>query len=404
MARRIETELLPLIGGDLADAPAAEPEVIDAHDAPALLAAARRKREQRDARQPKPPSTRRRRVATPIPDPDADPLSHDTTPGGSALDGIPAGPGGMFSRAGINPWTATALVVMTALAVLSLVAVGDLPKPLAVSNISVSWLPGPRVPDAEVLAWLRRCPQFDKLSEPNEWVLEKLAEHLRSLPAVAEVRQVRMYHEPAKIQAVRRVQGKAPVLVQVDGLRRTVEIQIALRQPYLPAVLKDGSRVWIDATGVILPGILPSPGVQRPLVRQLEGGGLVSVKAAVALWQRLEPLLEKGLVSDILLNDPLETVTVAAPGPGQPVLSGPPAAPGQPALSGQPRGIVLTTRQGARLVWGRAGEERFGVQPEDKVRDLVHTLKCQGDLSRIDSVNVRFHEPFYSLRNATVPH
>ena len=69
-----------------------------------------------------------------------------------------------------------------------------------------------------------------------------------------------------------------------------------------------------------------------------------------------------------------------------------------PAVPAQPRGIVLATRQGARLVWGRPGEERFGVQPDEKVRDLVHTLKCQGDLSRIDSVNVRFHEPFYSLR------
>ena len=400
MARRIDTELLPLIGGDLVDAPAAECEVPDAHDAAALLEAARRKRELRDGPQGKPPSTRRRkRAATPIADPEGDELDHDTTPGGSALDGIPAGPGGMFSRAGINPWTAAALVVTTCIAVLSLVAVGDLPKPLAVSNISVSWLPGPRVPDTEVLTWLRRCPQFDKLNEPNEWVLDKLAEHLRSLPAVAEVRQIRMYHEPAKISAVRRVTGKPAALVKIDGLRRTVEIQIALRQPYMPAVLKDGSRVWIDAEGKILPGILPSPGVQRPLVRQLELGGMVAVKAAVDLWQRLEPQIEKGLVSDIMLSELLEAApTPVAPPAGPVILSGQVAAP-RPV--GQSRGIVLTTRQGAKLVWGKPGEERFGVQPDDKVRDLVHTLKCQGDLSRIDSVNVRFHEPFYSLRNST---
>ncbi len=394
MARRIDTELLPLTGGDLADAPGRDE--VNPHDAQALLEAARRKREQRDAQQPKPPTTRRRkRAATPIADPEADPIdSHgDTTPGGSALDGIPSGPGGMFSRAGISPWSAAALLVLTAFAVFSLVAVGDLPKPLAVSNISISWLPGPRVPDAEVLAWLRRCPQFEKLSEPNEWVLDKLAEHLRSLPAVAEVRQVRMFHEPGKIPAVRRTPGKPPVLVHIDGLRRTVEIQLALRQPYLPAVLKDGSRVWIDEQGMILPGILPSPGIQRPLVRQLEGGGLVAVKAAVDLWQRLEPQLEKGLVSDILLNETLDGPLVAVPAPVVGQLPLPPS----PA---QPRGIVLATRQGARLVWGRPGEERFGVQPEEKVRDLVHTLKCQGDLSRIDSVNVRFHEPFYSLRSA----
>lgn len=362
MARRIDTDLLPLMGGDFADVPTAEREAADAHDAPALLEAARRKREQRDGLQVKMPATRRRkRAATPLAEPEADPSAHDTTPGGSALDGIPAGPGGIFSRAGINPWTAAALIVMTCMAVLSLVAVGDLPKPLAVSNVSVSWLPGPRVPDTEVLVWLRRCPQFDKLNEPSEWVLNKLAEHLRALPAVAEVRQIRMFHEPAKISAVRRVTGKPPVLVKIDGLRRTVEIQIALRQPYMPAVLKDGSRVWIDAEGKILPGILPSPGVQRPLVRQLEMGGMVAVKAAVDLWQRLEPQVEKGLVSDILLSEALEAPLVppVIPVPaGQVMLSGQVTVP---RPHNQPRGIVLTTRQGAKLVWGRPGEERFGV-------------------------------------------
>jgi hypothetical protein len=59
---------------------------------------------------------------------------------------------------------------------------------------------------------------------------------------------------------------------------------------------------------------------------------------------------------------------------------------------------VLYTRQGAKFIWGAPGEERFGVQSEDKVRDLVHTIKCQGDLSRIERINVRFKEPFYLLR------
>ena len=73
---------------------------------------------------------------------------------------------------------------------------------------------------------------------------------------------------------------KAPVRVQVDGIRRTVEIQLALRQPYLPAILRDGSRAWIDAAGIVLPGVLPSPGVQRPVVRRLEGGGREALVAA----------------------------------------------------------------------------------------------------------------------------
>lgn len=370
MARRVETELREATAGDAADG-----------EVQALIAAAARKRE--EAAEARPPTTRRRKrkgsggaeAARPG---EADPAYADAaTPGGSAIDGIPAGPGGFFVRSGLRLWTALGIVGATALVMLSLIALGDVPAPLPVSNVSITWLPGPRVPDAEVMAWLRRCPQFEKLNNPNEWVLGKLADHLRALPAVAEVRQVRLFHEPGKMSAVRRVPGKPPVLVQVDGLRRTVEIQLALRKPYLPAVLADRSRVWIDEDGVVLPGILPSPGVQRPMVRMLENGGKDGVKAAVDLWQRLEPQIEKGLVSDIVLNDVLDL----------------------PATPASPRGIVLYTRQGARLVWGHPGEEKFGVTPDEKVADLVHTLHCQGDLSRIAAVNVRFHEPFYLLRD-----
>lgn len=384
MVRRVETELRDAISGDMA--PISLMDIPDVSDSPQeLIDAANRKRAEAE-----PPSTRRRKRA---PKP-ARPVTNgdELTPGGSALDGVPAGPGGWFSRTGIQPWTAAAIVVAAAMMLLSLIAVGDLPKPLPVANVTISWLPGPRVPDTEVLSWLRRCPQYDKLNEPNEWVLQKLADHLRALPAVAEVRQVRLYHEPGKVQAIRRVPGKPPVLVQLNGIRRTVEIQLGLRRPFLPAVLRDGSRAWIDADGVVLPGVLPSPGVQRPLVRGLEAGGRDAIQSAVDLWTRLEPQLEKGLVSDIVLNDALD-----------PLPAPPAVAPGQPPLAAQipagaSRGVVLYTRQGTRLIWGHPGEERFGVAADDKVRDLVHTLKCQGDLSRIERINVRFKEPFYLLR------
>lgn len=359
MARRIETELKEATAGDalVGDSPQ---DLIDL---------AERKRGAGVV----PPTTRRRkRKATPV----DDPFTTEATPGGSALDGVPAGPSGWFSKTGIRIWSGLAIAAAAAVLVLSLVAMRDVPPALPVSNVTISWLPGPRVPDAEVLNWLRRSPQFEKLSTPNEWVLEKLADHLRALPAVAEVRQVRLYHEPGKIAAVRQVKGKPPVRVQVDGIRRTVEIQIALRQPYMPAVLGDRSRAWIDADGRVLPGILPSPGVQRPMVRAVEQGGRDGVKAAVELWKLLEPQVEKGLISDIVLSDGLDAVPDAK----------------------SAQGIVLYTRQGSRLIWGRPGEERFGVAAEAKVRDLVHTLRCQGDLSRIVAINVRFHEPFYQLR------
>jgi hypothetical protein len=207
-------------------------------------------------------------------------------------------------------------------------------------------------------------------------VLGKIAEHLRSQNQVADVSSVRLFHEAGPIPAIRRVAGKPPVTVQVPGIRRTVEIQIGLRTAYVPAILVDGSRAWVDATGLVLPGTMPNPGVVRPVLRGLEAGGPDSIRMAVELWQRLEPQIEKGLITDIVLSDALDVVPTAT----------------------SPRGIVLYTRQGTRLIWGRPGEERFGVTPDDKVRDLLHTIRCQGDLSRILAINVRFREPVFVLR------
>ena len=386
MVRRIETEFREAISGDFSD------RSRDDHEPQELIDAAMRKRAvaEGDAVSMPAPSTRRRkRAAKPVRD-----ATHADEPtlGGSALDGIPSGPSGWFTHTGVQPWSAGAILAAVGLIVLSLVSWGDIPKPLPVANVSISWLPGPRVPDAEVLSWLRRCPQYEKLNEPNEWVLQKLADHLRALPAVAEVRQVRLYHEPGKVSAIRRAPGKPPVLVQINGIRRTVEVQLGLRQPFMPAILKDGSRAWIDANGLVLPGVLPSPGVQRPLVRGIENGGRPALLAAVDLWTHLEPQVEKGLISDIVLNDPLDPLP-----PAPPSVAGQPSLPAQ-IPAGSMRGIVLYTRQGAKLIWGRPGEERFGVQDDDKIRDLVHTIKCQGDLSRIERINVRFKEPFYLLR------
>jgi hypothetical protein len=157
-------------------------------------------------------------------------------------------------------------------------------------------------------------------------------------------------------------------------LTRVADVELALRIPYLPGVLADGRRVWIDRDGRILPGILPAPAERRPVVRQIEAGGRAGVAEAIAMWQRLEGGIDPGLVSDILLADRLDE-------PGT-------------------RGIVLRTRPGARLVWGRPGEERFGVDPSIKARELVRTVRGQGDLARIGEINVRFKEPFYTLREA----
>jgi hypothetical protein len=144
----------------------------------------------------------------------------------------------------------------------------------------------------------------------------------------------------------------------------------------MPVVLASGERAWVDGEGWLLPGSLPGPVARRPVLRAIEWGGVEGVRAAIALWRLLEPQVEPGLITDIHLSDTLDA-------------------------RGLTRGIVLYTRHGSRLIWGKPGEERYGVRNEDKVRDLVHTLRAQGDLNRLAAVNVRFKQPFFTLRPAS---
>jgi hypothetical protein len=140
----------------------------------------------------------------------------------------------------------------------------------------------------------------------------------------------------------------------------------------MPVVLANGERHWVDSDGRVLPGILPAPATPRPVLRGIEIGRPAALGEALALWRELEPQVEPGLISEIRLYDDLD-------------------------LANQ-RGVVLYTRQGSRLIWGRPDDDRYGVDRSRKVRDLVHTIRCQGDLSRIAVINVRFSQPFFVLR------
>jgi hypothetical protein len=258
-------------------------------------------------------------------------------------------------------WGMAAAAVVLVLVGVSFYAGSQAPEPMPVSGLRVTYLPGPQLPQREVQAWIRSFPFADKLKDGTPWVLDKLAEHLRRQPVVAEVRQVTVVHEPNGPDA--------------QHLQRTLELVIGLRRPVMPVVLASGERAWVDAEGWLLPGTLPGPLVRRPVLRAIEWGGVDGVRAALALWKQLEPQVEQGLITDIHLYDWLDP-------------------------KGLQRGIVLYTRQGSRLIWGNPGEARYGVRPEDKVRDLVHTLRCQGDLNRVAAINVRFRQPFFVLRDA----
>ena len=64
-------------------------------------------------------------------------------------------------------------------------------------------------------------------------------------------------------------------------------------------------------------------------------------------------------------------------------------------------GIVLHLGEGdhaTRVVWGMAGEVRYGIDHATRIEHLAHTLACQGTsplaLRGIREINVRFSEPF----------
>jgi hypothetical protein len=316
-----------------------------------LIAVAERKRRKAaDEAEPQPATRRRRKPAaprsatTPTEAGEAEPVEQPAQPA------APVRP----TRA----WTAVCVCAALALLVLSAAGAANLPKPLPVDRVAVTWLEGPKAPQREVDGWLAAFPGREQLAEANGWVMGKLSEHLLAQPGVGEVRSVRLRHD-------RIFEAGRPRLVRI------LEVEMGMRRPYMPGVLASGQRVWIDREGVVLPGSLPGPDRRRPLLRQLElGGG--NLRSAVAAWQLIEPHIETNLIGTIDCAAPLDERGA--------------------------RGIVFNAASGSRLVWGRPDETTFGRDPETKARDLVHTLRCQGDLTRIATVNVRFAKPFYTLR------
>ena len=264
----------------------------------------------------------------------------------------------------LGAWGCAAVAMIAVLVVFSCYSIDKAPTPLPVSGFRIAWLPGPKVARDDVLGWMKTFPHFAQLRDGRQETLDELAVFLRKQPVVSEVRTVSVVHEP---------NAKQP-----EQLQRTLEVVMALRQPVMPVVLASGERAWVDAEGWLLPGSLPGPSVKRPVLRAIEWAGIDGVRSALSLWKRLESQIEHGLVTDIHLHDVLDK-------------------------RGVQRGVVLYTRHGSRLIWGRPGEERYGVREEDKVRDLIHTIRSHGDLNRIAAVNVRFKEPFSELRAAVLP-
>lgn len=327
----------------------------DEHAAAAELiaAASRRRRGRADAAPSAPaPAPRRRRALR-------DATAATEPPVAEADTALPAV---LPSHAGRGPgaWGAACICAALALAVISAAAAANLPRPLPIERVEVLWLEGPHAPRREVDAWLTSFPQREQLAEANAWVMGKLREHLLAQPGIGEIGRIAVRHE------------KAAAAGGGERLLRVLDVEVGMRRPYMPAVLASGARVWVDRDGIVLPGSLPGPERRRPLLRQIEAGGVANLKAAVEAWRLVEPRLDGEVVTAIDCAAPLDERGV--------------------------RGIVMIAASGCRLVWGRPDEQLLGRGPEAKAADLVHTLRCQGDLSRVAVVNVRFAQPFYTLR------
>ncbi len=256
-------------------------------------------------------------------------------------------------------WSIAAAAAAALLVVLTVHGLVSAPSSRPVEEVRVLWLPGPQVSQKEVLGWIARFPQRDKLVAADAWTLARLGEFLASQEMVSKVRSISTRHEP--------------VPLEVGGVRRVLEVELGLRQPVMPAILANGQRAWVDVDGHRLPGSLNGPEVRRPLLRDLEKADPVTVRTIVEAWLKLEPQIEKGLVTDIALNDPIDDRGT--------------------------RGVVFYTAAGTRLIWGRTEEARYGLSTDDRVRDLVHTIRCQGDMGRVAEINVRYRQPFYTLKD-----
>lgn len=245
------------------------------------------------------------------------------------------------------------MVAVTALA-LSVIAWRSAPPPTA--HCVLTQPAG--VPRALFAQWVRGFPDSEALfSRPDLRTLESFAAYLGSQAAVREVRSIRL--EPGEGS------HRGQMVLQID---------LALRKPILPVILATGERAWLSESGHLLPGVLDGPQGQ-PLVRGIEYASAAVINELVAVWPDLSRSIHAfmpGLITEIRCDAPLG--------------------------SSEQLGLVFVTQPGTLLTWGNPSEVRYGVSREQRLRNLVHTLRCQGDLRRVPEINVRFHEPFAVVR------
>lgn len=228
------------------------------------------------------------------------------------------------------------------------------------------------VPRDLLRRWLLDFPERNRLlGVADPAIRQSLADHLAQQNAVASVERIVPQWVP-----------------DADGgNHRALVLELRLRQPVLPLRRQDGRIDWVDTDGRILPGELTGP-EGEPRLHGSEEAPPEALAEVLSIWPQLKAAMQElsssgrfrcegSGIDRILLHEPLSSRTGRSE-----------------------RGIVfvLAGPAGTRLVWGRAGEAAYGMSPERKLANFVHTLTCQGsrpeDLRRVQDINVRFPEPF----------
>ena len=271
---------------------------------------------------------------------------------GMVTRGVGVGLRSIERAVGLGMWTWC--LISAGMLVVVVSAASWLAAPPAVPLVGMQFTEGVRVPQLLQEQWLRDYRNLQAVvRNPDAEVMADFAAYLASRPAVERVGYVRVaWHE---------VEGR---------LCREVEVDLSLREPVLPVILATGERAWVDHEGVVLPGLLSGP-ADEPIVRGYEEGGVEALQELLAVWSQLREELPRNFINEVHLAADLG--------------------------SADQRGLVFLTTTGTRLVWGAPGESRYGLSRETKARNLVHTLRCQGDLHAIKVINVRFPEPYTTV-------
>jgi hypothetical protein len=249
-------------------------------------------------------------------------------------------------------WGWGLLAACIGLVVLTLTAAGRAPAVPPVQGITVSWASGVQVPERTWQAWIAGFPERAQLVAANDWLLGRLRDYLAALPAVAEVPQVALVTRPA------------------GG--RLVQVTLRLEDPVLPVRYADGRLGFASAAGALLPPDVTPPRGRPPLLSGIEGAGASGLQAAIDLWMGISAQVEPGLIVHLDASADLDDGT-------------------------HHRGLVAHTRGGGRIIWGRPGDARYGIAPDEQRARLVATLRRRGDPGPGQSLNLRFGQPFLTF-------